>query len=477
MVIKYTVFGSGGTLVANNLRHQAAEVATPAAIVKELIEPGPQTYPHNVVLDVPRPVPHFVSIYSTPDTSIGVLVAGPFTYDPTYTNVAFRMPLEIKVGSGDDFDPGANANSLDLSVLVSEGWQFSIERRANSGTMSKDEIVFNTSGVGTLQITDDVFSADEYLFIHFIPQYTTATPIIVNTSVYSGINFITAAETSVTSDWYAQMNVFNYATAHAQILHLQPLGLVPDTSLLRLSTYAGKQTQVSILTDSDNPIIYNGQEVTALYMGANEKLHLLKGTDGYYVENDFQGMCRAGTSWESYLYVDQPGKLLYDGGAILRLDWPRVAWIVDKLPVGGVIGIAARNLDYTKAGLWGTSTDGLTLYKPDLRGVHRRNMPLNRQLPGLVPIDSQRGILSMPGSYGGSFVKDHTHQALNADGTPDPTAAFLMYSPNGPNGTRSDNTSGSTRNHRLNTHTGGVNGVVLSENTVQTIGIYYGIYS
>ena len=111
MQINLSVFATGETILNNKLRYKAYETSSPNIAVAELTEDPPHDFPHAVSLYVPNPVPHIVKIFSTPDDSDGVKLTD-ILYDPTYSNVEVRLPLELSVNGSGEFDPAEGTQAI-----------------------------------------------------------------------------------------------------------------------------------------------------------------------------------------------------------------------------------------------------------------------------------------------------------------------------------------------------------------------------
>lgn len=402
MQINFTVFATGVVLAMNKLRYKAYESDSPLAEVANVTEDPPHTFPHPVTLNVPNPVVHIVKIFSTPDESTGTLISE-FIYDPTYTNVEVRLPLQLIAGGPNEFDPAPDSNELTIPFLTEWPNLWYPERRANGGTMADFEYTRKEEGGLTL-IGDDIFENGELIFIHFEPKITLSAPTFNYINLFTEIKVVTA---SVTLDSTYFRKLIEIAAIGTSITITLPLlENVPDNTLFVFETMMGNQKQSSIITQGGNAIKLRNGNRNAVYLGECEYLWLIKGSDGFHVLKVSDGVFRVG------LYVDQdilmPNTGVADGSGLLKTEYPRVLDHVNNFPVGLLLTKAARDAGgIDLAGLW--AIDATTIYKPDRRGLYRRSLPGNRGN------DTQRDANTLPGVYRPDLLKSHFHYADDTD--------------------------------------------------------------
>lgn len=481
MQINLTVFATGTTIINNILRITAAEESTPNAIVATQEYAPPQVFPRNVTLDVPNPVVHRVRIYSSPDASPGTLLSE-FIYDPTYQNIEIKLPVEIEVGAGGAYDPGANSNSIDLSDFAAYDWY--PMRRAAAGMMSVNEYTKSPDNKTLNLVGDDQFSDGEYIWIFFSPKVTTAVPTIIQAALYRGVKII-RTNTLINASFSGFVISVVGPDANAITLTLDALSSVSDFTPFDIDTMDWTNYQITIKVTGGDRIRWNGQDMSEIYLGAGEDVRIVKFPamsgypNGYWkVTAGAAGMFLVGDSvdHERVLNAGQNGRVQeYDGQPLLVANWPRVKWMVNTfLAPGAIIQLSTRTTDALK-GFWAVdSSDATRIWKPERRGTFKRAMPGDRGN------DSDRTSDSFSGSYGADKLENHRHDALNNSGQSDPVNSFFMTytTAPGPTGTRSDNNSGTTRLGRLPT-TGDVHESVSTdiETSVKNIGYYMGFYS
>jgi hypothetical protein len=398
MQINFTVFATGVILAGNKLRYIAYEASTPTAEVARITEDPPHTFPHAVTVNVPNPVVHILKIYSTPDASTGTLISE-FIYDPTYTNVQVRLPLQLVAGGPGEFDPVADSNQIVIPDLVDWAGLWYPERRANAGTMADYEYTILPGG-GLQLVGDDTIADGELFWIHFEPKITLSTPIFAYLNLFSSLLVL---DHSVTLDSTAYRTAIAIAATGAAItITLPPLASVPNQTLFVFNTFNGNQKQASITTQSGEPIkIFNGNS-SFIYLGSGEFAWLLKEADGYYPLQISDGIFRVGAQVDSDVLL--PNTAWLDGGSMPASDYPRVLAYINALPAGQLLTKATRDAGgLATAAQWAYEASTDLIWRPDYRGLTKR------AIPGTRGNDSQRTNSSIPGSYGADFVNDHKH--------------------------------------------------------------------
>lgn len=427
-----TVWGTGSTLINNKLRYKAYQADSPTAEVASITENPPHTFPHAVTINVPNPVVHIVEIFTTPDDSVGSLISD-FIYDPTYTNVEVRLPLELMVGGSGEFDPVDGAISTPVIPSL-RGWEWYPEMRSKSGTLHSSEYVKHESLPGSgydyysLQGYDRFVNPD-YVFIHFKPKISVQQPTFTYLNFFNGVKVITG-DSAMDATYYRQL--CEIATAGpSPVITLMPKANVPDNTLLVFSTKRGSQKQATLKFATGETIDIDGVAEPALFIGQGEILWLLLKDNIWRIANDWNGMSRVGEQVD--LELMRPNTILFNGGGLVdggggpvplpRAIYPRVGWYVDtKLLPGQVLTKDVRDAGGDNlSGFWAVDDSG-NIWAPDYRGNQRRALPGNRGN------DSTRNASSLAGSYAPDMYKQHTHltvvnQVVNQNTFPSPPLA------------------------------------------------------
>lgn len=491
MQINMSVFGSGLLIETQKLRYTAAEEQTPEAIVTTLTQDPPHVFPVNVTLNVPNPVPHRVNIYSTPDASVGTLVAS-FVYNPTWTNVEVRLPLEFAVGGMGPYDPadGDTATPVNPTLI---GWDWYPGLRGIGVPLSQTEYIKTESVLGGgfdgFSLTGDfVFTEPDVGFIFFNPKITLSQPVFTYLNLYNGVKEVPAS-TTLDATFYRQVCEFTSSGATPNLTLLNLVN-VPDNTLLVFSTMRGAQQQAIITAAGGEIIKYLDTDYPALFMGRGEVLWLLRRADGWHVVNDWQGMARVGV--QTFTDAPRPNIIVFNGGGLVgvggvpmplpRADWPRLEWYCNtQLSVGQFITKAARDAGGDLlAGSW--AFDATNIYAPDYRGT------FPRALPGTRGNDSSRDNTALPGSYRADLQKDHKHftvvdEQVASSGFPAFVNAIKSliknYNKTSGSGKESTYQVGSVDNATPTlAPTSGVVGLPLSsENAGKSTGVYVGCYA
>lgn len=386
MQINLTLFATGATVIANNLRVTAAQESTPSAVVDTYTSPPPQSFPLNVTLDVPNPVVHRVRVYSSPDASPGTLLAE-FIYDPTYQNLEIKLPQEIQVGSGGPYDPGDGSNSIDLTDFAAYDWY--PMRRIAGGMMSVTEYTKSTDNKTLNLVGADQFADGEYVWIFFNPKVTTAVPTIIQSALYRGVKIITV-DTALDSTYSGNAISVVGPLSGAITLTLPVLTGVSDFSPFDIDSYEWSNYQFTIQVTGTDRIRYKGQDFSKIFLGSCEFCRLVKfpTTTGYptgywKVVSMSDGMTRVGryinVQLKSTVDTPQPDFMWADGSSIVAANWPRIAWYCSLLQPGQFIPIGVRTNDFVKS-MWAYSAEAtpVTIYLPDTRGLFMRGLPGTR---------------------------------------------------------------------------------------------------
>lgn len=410
-----TVWSSTASIINNNLRFTFAESQAPQTIVQNTVIPGPHSFPKAVSFGGFNPVAHIVRIYTTPDASLGTLLSE-FLYNPTWSNVEVRLPVEIPVDTGAPYSPAEGSTTLiidgvaDPSIPTIKGWKWIPKMRTRGGQLSSDEYTRidpdedGEGGVG-FEFTEG-FYAPDFIFIEFLPKITISSPTVNYLKLFAGINEIIE---DVTVD-NTHINMLNEVNSINPVVNITFPSYTefPLFTLLRYTTVRGAQNQVAFIAAEDEFFKWDGGDWPELYAGRCEVFEFLRGADGWHVTSDLPGMRMVGLSVSADTGLLQacvnPNILPYDGGSMPAAEWPRVLWYCLRLPGGMFIPIGSRN--EANAGLWAyTEVAGVitTLHRPDKRGYHQRN------IPGTKGNDSGRSNTTQAGTNDDSYSADHSH--------------------------------------------------------------------
>ncbi len=406
MQINLTVYGTGLSLINNNLRFIAYQTDTPTVPAEPATTfAPPQTFPRSVTLTVPNPVPHFVKIFSSPDASPGTLLAD-FLYDPSYASVEIRHAEQIVVGGIGPYDPVVGATQINIPDAV--GWDYWFERRANGGTQADGEYTQLLTGGVELSRAGDTFGDGEIMFIHFYPRITTATPVFNYLNLFTDIIPITSATVLDATFAGKLLEITEPGTSFT--IPMPALVDVPDMKVYSFSTFMGNQKQAKIT----GAFKYLNQPMAAVYMGTQESFVCIKKGDAYHIHTLPEGMLKVG----AYIYSDS--KLLManaaycDGSALPIADYPRVDYWLSQLPPGIVFSTAAARSAgtaaqaFAKSSMWVRDTAEGNIYLPDKRGLSMRSLPENRVVVGgVAPFSVADGVLPGTAEVGQNLLHNH----------------------------------------------------------------------
>lgn len=411
MQINLTIFATGATIVNNNLRYKASQTDSPGAIIAIVDEAPPHSFPHSLTITVPNPVPHIVQIFSSPDSSDGLLVAS-FMYDPSYKNIEIRIPLELAVGGSGPYDPIDGTNTTPVLPDM-DGWDWRPSVRGMGGQLNATEYSFTFSSPGIkdgFQLTNgQVFTAPDYVFINFLPKISTVTPNFSYQDLYTDIITLDGTGSPYTMDasWLHKVVEINTAGV-APVINLLALADIPNNSILTFSTMLGAQKGATINTNGSEIIFSPIGNIGSAFLGERDFIQIMRRSNGFHVVNNWEGMARTGIQTE--VEIDRPNIIRFNGGGLLsgtnpapipRALYPRAEWYV----------MTQLSIIYTKAdrdaggidlsGYWAYDDD--YLYAPDYRGTVKRALDSGRGL------DTTRNSSAIPGSYRADLLKKHKH--------------------------------------------------------------------
>lgn len=346
-----------------NIRIKAFEVTTPGTPVatKDFANPS---FPFNFSLTVPNDVVHNVQVYDSDLTTDGTLLAS-FVYDPKFSSVDIKGDRIMVVGNTGD--PVAGTTEFDDASL--DGFTYSIERRGIGTIIPDDEWEYVTGGGFKLITTGDVFNPGETFILHFYPKITTVTPSAGgSTKFISGIAAAITADTTLDDTYYNQLIPLNSATNKLAII-LTKIADTPANTLFVFDTSMGGQNNSVISASGTDSILWNGTDRSAMYMGKNEQLWLMKGADGWHVLESKGGFSEVGRQFFAHMVL--PNTIELNGSLLNRADYPRLFNdYVNKLPLAMIVSEANW---VTNKGKF-TLGDGSTTFRIcDSRGLFTRN--------------------------------------------------------------------------------------------------------
>lgn len=469
MQINFTIWATGTDISTNKLRYIAREQTPPGfPVVTSIDENPPHTFPHNITLNVPNPIPHIVSIYSTPDSSQGILVAE-FLYDPTYSQADIRPTDTIIVGGTGPYDPAVGSNSITISNL--SDWSFTVERRANGGTQVLNNEYNVTGNTISLSRSGDVFNDGEILFIHYDPKISTATPVFNYLNLYSGFELLTS-DTTLDATFYKKIISIGALGSNITIT-MPPINDIPDFTSFFFETMEGNQKQATINAGGSATFRYKGQNYTSIYPGQCEQWTIVKitnnGTPEFRIQSTSEGMNNVGRYFYSDNNLNYLNAVYLDGNSLSIIDYPRLNWYLSSLPAGIVLNSKSDRDTLGNEGMarWVRDTSTGLIWKPDTRGTYER------ALPGNKGNDDKRNSTTITGTYKDDLFKQHGHfaDATNST-TPDPNRRFIKRKINGPGGGLGLNNSAGGWEYAENI-TGGATEATGTQTSVRDVSRYH----
>ncbi len=416
MQINLTFIGTGPVIEAQNILIHAAQTNSALAIVGTpiLLNP-PHDFPINVTYTVPNPVPHWVTIYTTPNTAPGQIVSR-FMVDPSVKEVKIRMPLQLTIGGDGPYDPAEGTNvigPIDGSapgvISTIEGWEWIPHRRNMFGTMVDNE--FTRTGPGsetgkggtgfTLTGEDDAFYMPDYVWFYFQPQISTVQPVFQYIDLYTGVVTLTEDAELIGPLNVRKLNEIMNTAGNTPTITMPALETVPLNGMITFSTMRGTQKQAKFVAEAGELFLIGGG-MSNVFMGEQEVLNFMRGEEGWHITQGFEGMKMAGSHWDGM--VQAPNTIRFDGvTGYSRVQYPRLEWFAfNKLSGGMLYTKAARDAGgVALAQFW--AYDALFIYPPDHRGL------VKRSLVGDRGNDSGRDNTAISGSYEGSLQKEHYH--------------------------------------------------------------------
>lgn len=334
--------------------------------------PSP-SFPLTESITVPHAVPVVVEFYNSPDGVADGSLITDFTCNPEYTSAEIRAPKMYLVDAADS--PVSGQTSFSDADL--DGWTFSLERRGVGTLMQGTEWDTVDGGGFKLLLTDDTFGANETFTVHFLPKIVTKTPAETSTGVISDIVTLTA-DTQLDNSHYNKM--LSCASVTFRMTHTLPaIADTPAQTLFAFNTNMGQQYNTTIQVSGTDSIFWNKEERSAVYLGRNEQLTIVKGADGWYIW-DFRPSVIVGSQfWADTVLVNT---LERNGALLNRLDYPRLFnEYISNLPLSMITDEATWATDATTNRGKFTMGDGSTTFRiPDSRGTFVRAFDNGRGL-------------------------------------------------------------------------------------------------
>lgn len=379
-----------------NIRVKAFEADNEAAPVAVVDYPAPVMNPLNATINVPNPVAHIVKIYDSPGASDGTLLAD-FVYDPSFRSVEIRPDKYYVVGSGTGNAPAEGDTALADADL--KDYDYDVEIRG-TGTMRSDgsEIEIDPDGGFSLTREGDQFWDDQVIIIHFAPKVSAVTPSQSNTSLIKG-EMVVTADTTLDNTYFNQL-INIKATANKITLTLPALSSAPALTLLPFVSNQGSQVNAIIKAAGSDLILWTTGPRTAMYLGRNEQLWLMKGADGWLVIQAAGDFTRVGQQvWGDIVL---PNTLRRDGALLDRAVYPRLFNdYVLNLPPSALVTEANWASGVANQSFFTLGNGSTTFRIPNSQGLFIRALDNGRG------IDTGR---NLSGSYQADDLKSHSHQ-------------------------------------------------------------------
>lgn len=249
--------------------------------------------------------------------------------------------------------------------------------------------------------------------------------------------------------------IANFSTAIGQ-LDMGPLNVAPD-SRFKLQTHTGVQRNVILQLSPGNVVIFRKQAVNSIILGEGEEIEILIKDNIMYILNHQTNHARLGEL--SWCYKEMMNGLKADGALLALVNYPRVAELINGLPVTAIVNETAwqtfivvdgANVYFNK-GKW--MSDGTNFRTPDLRGMIAK---------GLEGVET-------PGRYEHRSILQHHH--LFGAGNDDGGVPYVSES-HGTGGNSSYTLHGSS-SAPSHYETGNVAGVTaVANNLVNNVGLY-----
>lgn len=199
---------------------------------------------------------------------------------------------------------------------------------------------------------------------------------------------------------------------HAKLVLTLPLiENIPENTIIPIEATIGNTVEHKVESQGSQLIYMNSTSFSSLYIRPGETLWLFRGTDGFYVINDFYKIyTELGTIKSSY--KASLNELVCKGQILNRLDYPRLwAWvqtlgtILVSDAVWGTASAVTSNGQTTLLpyrGCFSTGDGSTTFRLPDLMNMFLRGVKSESG------IDGER-VLNKPGGYQKPSVESHDH--------------------------------------------------------------------
>lgn len=282
-------------------------------------------------------------------------------------------------GSGAPVAPAVQGSDVEIIVTAAniEGTtkvnvatllntSFTLERVGYGQLLSTQ---FNILPSGGFELVDDTLRIGDVFFAHtFSPVPTAPGGGVVTTSIINGISLITD-DTTLNS---THANKLLHVSSPSKNIAITLLDLIdaPDNSIVCIETTINNGYFTKIQTQGGQLMYVGGSGVTSLWLGSNEFIWLLKGSDGWYVMKISDGVFDAGQPF--FDYVERMNSIVAKGQLIANSSAPRVLDFLSVNP-DAVISESLWQSDPLNRGKF-TIYDANTMRFPDYQNQFVRGL-------------------------------------------------------------------------------------------------------
>lgn len=337
----------------------------------------------------------------------------------------------------------AGTNTVSLPQFAGKNFTLSIEGRP----LLDNEYTVLSSGGFTVDITDYELQEDQRVTLGFAePIASTGGPApSVSGGFIKGAITVSVSTTLTGDDSNKLIQIRGGSSAIT--VTLPDLSSVPENGFFILETLISNSKQQAVTTQGGQLIYLNNTSRTTLYLGLSEKVALYRGSDGWYVLNDFDKIyTEVGKKFDDWTSSLGLNELLLDGSLKNRADYPRLwekvqtfgsALVSDsEWNLATATTVSGQIVPFPNRGKW-SSGDGSTTFRvPDFGGMSVRGLQDGST-------DDER-TQNHAGNYQKNALKKHNHkiygqdndavvtgsaspELANAQNPTDPTAFIFRY--------------------------------------------------
>lgn len=435
-------------------------------ITRQAFGPAPPTTQNFSFTDLQNAL-YLFDVYESSDGILLTTLLNTFEIDVETGDITTEWKFYV-VGRGITGDP-VDQDSAIVDPYLDGKQVIAFEQRGVGPLIPSDEWTRNSTGVAL--VTHPFNQDDVYVAVINYKQANSSTG---NTSGLFATEMIITGNTLLDSTYYGAEILLNGAGTQL-VVTLDHVATVPDgTPFLFTDEIGGAQLQTKIVPQIGDSILWNGAQMSELWVGKGEFLWLKKSGTRYRVVMEPDGLSSVGKKFSAttlnHVNAYPENNTLWNADDLPRLYW----WIVNKQPNSAYV--IDDNLDQpayvrpdNRQGQFIVSLNKRKFRMPDTQNLTEKGMA-SFAAPGG---DATR-LWDFPGGYQGPALLQHNH-ITHAGGPITGTAGNLFLSrkndgaqPHRYSGGGTDGLGGDTQpdNQMTTSQTGGSDNIVANTGVI-----------